>query len=174
MGRSRWRWIVLLGAGGAFCAGTALAGVTAASHAAPAYEAGQDLTVTGTIEHSGSVTALGLQVTLPAGWSLVSTGGADEPQVAPPPGRTGTLEFAWFTIPASPVRFTYTLAVPAGETGAREISGTVLSRTTGAEEQTAVSPAPLVTQPASAPPSGGGNGGGGGGCFIRTLSSPPQ
>ncbi len=173
MGRTRWKWRAFAGVAGGLLAGAASAGVTAATHGAADYRAGQNLTVTQSIEHSGSLTALGLQVFLPPGWSLVSTAGAGEPQVAPPAGRTDTLEFAWFTIPPSPVQFTYTLAVPAGESGEREISATVLSRTTGDEQQTAVTPSPLALQPASASSADGG-GGGGGGCFIGTLFRPAQ
>jgi len=159
-------------AAGGLGAGVALADVTAATHSAGTYRAGENLAVAGAIEHAGGVTAMGLLVALPAGWSFVAAEGAGAPQIVPAPGTTGTLEFAWFTIPASPVQFTYSVAVPAGASGAQNISGTVLYRTTGAEQQLVASPSPLLTQPAAAPPPAGdgGGGGGGGGCFVQSLA----
>lgn len=59
-----------------------------------------------------NVSALGLELTLPAGWSFVSdrSGAA----VAPRRGQTGMIEWAWITIPDAPVTFTLDVNYPEG------------------------------------------------------------
>lgn len=87
--------------------------------------------VTNTIAYTGSVSALGLKASLPAGSALVSVEGDNAPAVQRTvKGDNGvTLEFAWTAVPASPVTFTYTVSAP----GDGKISSEVLYRGDGAE-----------------------------------------
>ena len=61
----------------------------------------------------------------------VQTGTAGE--VKPIAGSTGTLEWAWTNPPVSPVTFTYTLNVPAGQSGAKTLTATGYVRSGGPE-----------------------------------------
>jgi hypothetical protein len=81
-------------------------------------------------------------VLLPAGWSFASSSGSTG-NVAPTVGQTGELDWAWSTIPASPVSFTYTLNVPAGQTGAQQIVALV-GVSNGASLQFLAQPDPLM------------------------------
>ena len=59
-------------------------------------------------------TALGFLFNLPAGWALVSTGGANVPQTVPVVGTTASLEYAYSSFPANSASFTVTVSYPAG------------------------------------------------------------
>ncbi len=61
--------------------------------------------VSNTIAYTGSVSALGLKASLPAGSALVSVEGENAPAVQRTvKGDNGvTLEFAWTAVPVSPV-----------------------------------------------------------------------
>nr|HPO16331.1 PKD domain-containing protein [Candidatus Hydrogenedentota bacterium] len=89
------------------------------------YHAGStlDITVTLTRTGTGTLTQLGVTETLPTGWSFKSLVSGSLPPVKPATGATGTLGFAWITIPAFPVTFTYRINVPAGATGTKTIKG---------------------------------------------------
>lgn len=58
--------------------------------------------------------ALGLQLVLPAGWSLVATEGTHVPQVAPAAGDTGALGWAYLELPEKSAEFSIALRYPAG------------------------------------------------------------
>ena len=75
-------------------------------------------------------TALGFTGNLPEGWAQVSTGGAQAPQIRPPRGATGALEYAYTTSPATPATFTVTVSYPAGLSGNRTISSSAVDRDT--------------------------------------------
>ena len=110
---------------------------------APAqYRAGDQVTVTVTLTSfcgstsSQSLTALGIEETIPAGWSLVSVAGGVG-DIQPSPGAQGTLEFGWTTPPATfPVSFSYVLSVPADASGNALFDGVVLSRLGSSDELT--------------------------------------
>jgi hypothetical protein len=106
------------------------------------YVAGQTVTITSTIAYTGTASALSWSVLLPAGWSFASSSGSTG-NVAPTVGQTGELDWAWSTIPASPVSFTYTLNVPAGQTGAQQIVALV-GVSNGASLQFLAQPDPLM------------------------------
>jgi len=83
-----------------------------------------DDTITQTIQYEGKAAALGVKVTLQDGCSFVDVvAGDNAPEVAPKAGTTGTLEFAWIKIPASPFTFSYTVS---GDGCAAEISEVVV------------------------------------------------
>jgi hypothetical protein len=76
---------------------------------------GGNLTLDAAIVYTGfTPSALGFTITLPAGWSFVSVGGANVPQVPPNAGDTGALSFAYTSFPANQANFSVTLAYPAG------------------------------------------------------------
>ena len=101
------------------------------------YTPGQALTVTVSLAASGTgtLTALGVEETLPDGWTFseLADGSGQAPDVAPDAGATGLLEFAWFsssspTLPDFPVEFSYRAVPPHGTEGTQTISGLALYR----------------------------------------------
>lgn len=90
------------------------------------------------ITHDGSLTALGVQESVPDGWTFVSVSGNKPPDIKPSAGASGALYFGWSTPPASPVDFTYTLAVPVTASGAVHFMGEVSYRRDGDELRSTV------------------------------------
>ena len=80
-----------------------------------------------TINYTGDLTALGIQVSLADGMTLASVDAANAPDIKPKAGAAGDLDFAYVTPPASPVTFSYTVA------GAGAASAQVLYRRLGDE-----------------------------------------
>lgn len=105
-------------------------------------------TISCTLAFPGQPSALGWSVVIPPGWSYDS--GQNEPGVHPSSGDSGTLAWAWSSIPTSPIQFSYTLRVPSGESGQKSISGTASKREAGKSQQVAVTPDPLVLNLSSA------------------------
>jgi uncharacterized delta-60 repeat protein len=93
----------------------------------PGFTPGGTVSITNILTFSGTASSLGWSATLPAGWSFASSSGSDG-NVKPTAGDTGTIGWAWSTIPTSPVTFTYTLNVPASETIARTITASAIVR----------------------------------------------
>jgi hypothetical protein len=151
---------------GVFTSSTAQAVDTlTATQTSSAYAAGSNLTVTMQINYSvtGALSALGVDVTLPSGWTYVENGGTNAPQVAAQDGTI--LSLGWFSFPASPVNFTYTVNVPAGTTGTKSIAANIIYRIgSGSQQQVSATPNPLQIQSdtpfytvaVSASPSAGG------------------
>ncbi|MGD1030286.1 MAG: hypothetical protein ABSA05_04020 [Opitutaceae bacterium] len=106
------------------------------------YVAGQTVTMTNTIAYTGSASALSWSVVLPAGWSFASSSG-NAGNTAPAVGQASELDWAWSTVPASPVSFTYTLNVPAGQTGTQQIAALV-GVNNGTSQQVLALPDPLM------------------------------
>ncbi len=101
---------------------------------------GGSVTLTATVTYDGQPGALGWSIELPADWSLVSVSGANLPGIAPDLGNSGTLEFAYFTIPANRAEFKLAVRYPAGATAAKAIP-TVLIRANG--KLATLEPAPV-------------------------------
>jgi hypothetical protein len=116
-----------------------------ATHSSEGYQSDGTATVNCTITYSGQPSALGWSVAIPSGWSYQS--GQNEPGVHPSPGESGTLAWAWTSIPPSPVQFSYTLRVPAGESGQKSLSATASKREAGQAQQTTATPNPLLLNP---------------------------
>jgi hypothetical protein len=115
------------------------------------YTAGGTVTITNTLNYGSSVSgALGWSVVLPAGWTYVSSAGQNGDS-QPATGATGTISWAWTNVPpGNSVTFTYTLAVPAGETAPRTLTAFAIARpATGPIVYTA-NPNPLVVSRISA------------------------
>ncbi len=58
--------------------------------------------------------ALGFTFELPAGWELVSTGGANVPPFSQPAGTTKILDYAYDAFPVNSATFTVTVSYPKG------------------------------------------------------------
>jgi sugar lactone lactonase YvrE len=84
------------------------------------YIAGATVTITNTLTYSGTASSLSWSVLLPAGWSLAAAAGRVG-NTGPAAGVTDVLDWAWTTIPSSPVTFTYTLNVPPTASGRPEL-----------------------------------------------------
>ena len=108
------------------------------------YIAGGTVTLTQTLTYTGSCSGLGWQILLPSGWSYAG-GGGSAGDVKPAVGTTNLLEWAWTTVPASPLTFTVTLNVPASETGDRNLTGLAVFRVSAGEALSLLlKPDPLV------------------------------
>jgi hypothetical protein len=68
----------------------------------------------------------------------------DTPDILPPFGRSGTLNFAWITPPASPIIFSYTVSVPTNPAGIQQLNAKIRYRRLAGEVPTPVQPNPLV------------------------------
>ena len=112
--------------------------------------AGSTVTITNTLSYAGTATALNWQVLPPAGWSYAS-GSGSEGTMKPSVGATNLLEWGWPTVPAGPMTFTYTLNVPAGQSGNQTLAGLVSLRLQGlsADVPILAQPDPLVVSPAT-------------------------
>jgi hypothetical protein len=121
------------------------AGDSAATHAVlgNGYGSGATVTITNTLTYTGTPTGLGWQVALPVGWSFASDSGTLG-DVRPVIGTVGALEWAWSEPPASPVTFTYTLNVPAGTSGQRQLPANAVVRNGGTLVLPVATPSPLT------------------------------
>ena len=110
------------------------------------YQAGGVVAITNTITYSGSApTRIDWATLLPAGWKYLGSGGSEGG--ARPPYESGDLlEWLWTTVPASPIRFTYTVSVPSGTTADEVIASLVSSQAAGTNYQTMAKPDPLVVK----------------------------
>jgi len=91
------------------------------------YAQGEDLEISVVLTRQGAstVNVLGMEERLPSGWSFQAVAGEDAPQIGP---ATSFLEFFWFPVPVFPVEFQYTVSVPSGEVGPKEIQGEAIYR----------------------------------------------
>ncbi len=79
--------------------------------------AGGTISFTVTLTYAAAQSALAFTVSAPANWTYGATGGPNPPSPAPSNGDSGEFDFAYSTIPASPVQFTFTVNYPGGLTG---------------------------------------------------------
>jgi uncharacterized delta-60 repeat protein len=113
------------------------------------YAAGTVLEIKNTVSFSSTATSLAWSATLPAGWTYAA-GGTNEGDVKPADGATGTVSWAWTTVPASPVTFTYRVNVPADENVIRSIVASATLRTSTSSVRTIpANPNPLSLVPKS-------------------------
>lgn len=106
------------------------------------YSPGTPFTVHISIAYQNILDALGIEESIPSGWTFDSLCGDDQPQTSHV-GVNGTLEFLWITPPPSPVDFCYVLQVPTNEVGDKNISGEILYRHGGgAEQRVEIQPVP--------------------------------
>jgi len=111
------------------------------------------VTLAVTLTYTGTISSIGFQIgSVPANWTFVSKGGANPPEVAPFAGEMGAFGFAYTSIPASPARFEFTVAYPAGLAGSQIFSGvSAIFRFSenGVSRQQIVSAPNLVFSPAA-------------------------
>jgi hypothetical protein len=79
---------------------------------------GGTVVLTATASYDGEPGALGWAIVLPADWTLVSVSGPHVPAIAPEAGTTGTLEFAYTSVPAGRAEFTVLVRYPANASSA--------------------------------------------------------
>lgn len=101
--------------------------------------AGSVLTVTASASYSSTPNAVGWAVTLPEGWTFVATTGPDAPQVGPVAGATGSLEWAYASVPANAARFSCTVKT-AEKPGPAQLSAKVFLRVDGKQQNVRVAP----------------------------------
>jgi hypothetical protein len=106
------------------------------------YAASGVVTINNTLTYTGTPTSLAWNANLPVGWTYISSGGAIG-DVKPLEGTSGSLGWAWSTPPDGGVSFSYTLRVPAGTTGAQQISAMAIVRVGDAVVQRVAAPNPL-------------------------------
>ena len=126
--------------------------------------AGGNVTFTATLNYTTPPSTLGLTITLPTGWTYLSgttvpgTSPA-EPVIAPAAGRTGQLEWAFVTPPATPAAFTFLVSYPGTATGVQQLAPTLVARDgTGAPATTVTPPALQLSAPSTIATWGGGTG----------------
>ncbi|MBI4657250.1 MAG: hypothetical protein HY735_00115, partial [Verrucomicrobia bacterium] len=114
-----------------------------ATHASNGYLPGGTVTITSTVTFSGQPSALAFEAQIPAGWSYAF--GINEPSgIKPAAGDAGTLEWAWLDLPMSPATFSYTLNVPPGESGGKQLKAAVIVLEGGQSRKVSVTPDPLL------------------------------
>lgn len=79
------------------------------------------LTVAVNYPRDSAITALGVTLTLPNGWTYVTRGGPDFPQITPSAGAAPTLEFAYTSWPETGVSFSVTVVYPSELTGPQAV-----------------------------------------------------
>ena len=115
----------------------------------PGYHGGGAVVVTNIITYTGNAPSrIDWATLLPAGWKYLGSGGSEGG--ARPPYESGDLlDWSWTTVPASPIKFSYTVSVPAGTTGDQVIASLVTSQAAGTSYRTMAKPDPLVIRSAS-------------------------
>ena len=120
------RWLCSLLLLGLFPVAASAQTVSVVPSATTYVATGGTASFTVTLTYPGVVTALGFQFgSVPAGWSFVSAGGNNPPGIVPAAGTPGAFEFAYTSIPASPITFTITAAYPAGLVGNQIFSSVI-------------------------------------------------
>lgn len=110
------------------------------------YVSGGAITITSTLAYPNTLAGLGWAVILPAGWSFASDAG-NAGDTKPTAGAVELLEWAWTTIPSSPISFSYTLNIPAGDSGPKNLAALVVLRGlpgVSGPQQMLATPDPLV------------------------------
>ena len=92
--------------------------------------AGGEVTLAVEIGYEAAPAAMGMELALPAGWSLVGFAGEDAPSITSRAGTTGAVECAWTQAPQGGAAFKLKLAYPAGTT-ATTLMGKVMLRRDG-------------------------------------------
>lgn len=110
-------------------------------------QSGGTLVLRATADYAGVPGALGWSIALPANWSLVVVNGPQLPAVVPEAGSTGTLEFAYTTVPQSRAEFSVVVRYPANAPSAQATS-TALLRSGG--KLTTLTPTPVQMRGAEA------------------------
>jgi len=119
------------------------------------YVAGSTIKISFTLTHDGSINSLGLKSSVPVGWTYQG-GGGSEGNVKPKINDSGNLEWAWSSLPASPITFNYLLKLPAALSAPQpgssiSLRSTAVWQQNGIAGQISISPDPLILSSISAP-----------------------
>jgi hypothetical protein len=119
------------------------------------YTAGSTIKISSTLTHDGTINSLGWKSSIPIGWTYQG-GGGSEGNVKPKVNDTGNLEWAWSSLPASPITFTYSLKLPAilstpPPGTSVSLQSTAVWQQNGIAGQIPISPDPLILSSVSAP-----------------------
>lgn len=114
----------------------------AGAHSCPGWSPEGTATVTVVVTHNGAASAMSVSALVPDGWSYV--GGSGEPAAKPAVGDGGALVWSFASVPASPVAFSYTLAVPAAQTGVKTVATVVSMTLTEGDASFLLKPDPLI------------------------------
>ena len=129
-----------------------------AATATTSYEPGSTVTIRTTLTYGDGLGAVALQVRVPAGWTVVGDAGSGA-DFRPAAGASGELEWRWGALPAaSPLSFTYTLAVPSNAKDAQVVTAGIQVSQGGLAGQILVNPTPLLLPLAARPHSADVNG----------------
>jgi hypothetical protein len=129
-----------------------------AATATTSYEPGSTVTIRTTLTYGEGLGAVALQVRVPAGWTVVGDAGSGA-DFRPAAGASGELEWRWGALPAaSPLSFTYTLAVPSNAKDAQVVTAGIQVSQGGLAGQILVNPTPLLLPLAARPHSADVNG----------------
>ena len=129
-----------------------------AATATTSYEPGSTVTIRTTLTYGDGLGAVALQVRVPAGWTVVGDAGSGA-DFRPAAGASGELEWRWGALPAaSPLSFTYTLAVPSNAKDAQVVTAGIQISQGGVAGQILVNPTPLLLPLAARPHSADVNG----------------
>lgn len=101
------------------------AGNSASHTVTGGYVDGRTVSVSNTLTYAGTPASLSWSVLLPAGWGFVSAVDGAGAALAPSSVQAGLIEWTWSVLPVSPVAFSYTLSVPAGQAGTMELAALV-------------------------------------------------
>lgn len=123
-----------------------------------------ELSVQVTINYDGTegtITALGYEEQIPAGFSYLGPLASENPTppIVPNSGQTGTLNFAYIFVPSFPATFTYRIACPPSICEPGQLVGKVLYRTSGPQLESAPVTDVIQLEPTSL-------------SFTRELSGP--
>lgn len=107
--------------------------LTVAPSATTYLPSGGEATFAVNLAYPEPLSSAGVSLRAPAGWSFQSATGAGRPQILPVAGTTGAWEFAYLTVPASPVQFTITATYVGGLSGTQTFSeiGAILRPVSG-------------------------------------------
>ncbi|MEK7683827.1 MAG: hypothetical protein AAB466_00225, partial [Verrucomicrobiota bacterium] len=95
--------------------GFALGQPTINHETSPVYTSGSAFTVTNSFAYSGQLLSLLMRPQLPGGWTVTAVQGNGNPEFL-------FGEILWTgALPPSPIRMVYTVQVPSGATGAKEL-----------------------------------------------------
>jgi hypothetical protein len=94
-----------------------------------------EVTVQLDLSSDGTPIALGLEETLPPGWSYQGQVSGPMLIIQPAVGKEGLLEFAWLVVPPFPLTFVYRVGIPSDATGPQLIQGQGLLRILTVEDE---------------------------------------
>lgn len=135
------RFVIIGSDGRLFTSDSNSAPQVTVTHSSTGYAAGRNATIEVSLVFASSLSGLGYTAVLPPGWTY--SGGTNEPSVKPSVGASGTLDWAWTSVPTSPVSFSFTVSVPSNTSGTQLISGSTTVRTASGASTIAATPTPL-------------------------------